>query len=624
MTVARFEHTATRLDGTGCGGSTPAPWCGSVLVAGGSTTVETATAAPAPTAAVEIYSPGTGTWTPGAPLGAARTLHTATLLGGPACSGEGPPEWCGKVLVVGGGRVDEATPSKHRALGSAELYDPATGTWTDTGALNTPRAAHTATQLLDGRVLVAGGWNPVDGTVDARAELYDPATGTWTYTGALKVHRRSDHTATLLTGTPCQSATPPSWCGKVLVAKGRTVTGARTGEAERYDPATGEWEETVFPPQLDGLSKYDHTATLLPDGTVLAAGGFDTAARESVELYNPNNLVWSGTALMRDERADHSATLLPDGRVLTAGGYTQVLQGTTAVTVPVDGSEVYSTTTAEWAGSGSLNQGRYRHSATLLPDGRVLAAGGIGTGGPLATAELWDPAADPPPGAVTDLTAEAATHRKITLRWSAVGSDGDDGPPATDYVVKQSRQPITDDAGFDAARALCDGGVCRFTPAAVGEALVLNVTDLKPKTTYHYAVKAADAAGQQGPISNPAQARTKADKAAPGRVTDLKAKGVSGRKIRLKWSATGSDGNEEPPARLYIVKQSRKPITSNKRFRKALKLCTCKYSPGEVGDGLELLVTRLRRNTKYHYALKAKDDAGNVGKLSNRAQARTK
>src|SRR5205823_11552805 len=111
--------------------------------------------------------------------------HTATLL----------PN--GNVLVAGGGDIDGIHPS-------AELYDPASGTWSATGSLATPRSGHTATLLPNGKVLVAGGG---DGSILASAELYDPASGTWSATGRVAT-ARFGYTATLLPN------------GKVLVAGG--------------------------------------------------------------------------------------------------------------------------------------------------------------------------------------------------------------------------------------------------------------------------------------------------------------------------------------------------------------------------------------------------------------------
>jgi hypothetical protein len=162
LNTARFDHTATLLPN------------GMVLVAAGFTGMST------PSAAAELYDPSSRTWTATGSLNTARFDHTTTLL----------PN--GMVLVAGGfgGNV----------LASAELYDPASGTWTATGSLNTARVSHTATSLPNGMVLVAGGYdnsNPRRFIYLASAELYDPASGAWTATGSLNTARYA-HTATLL------------------------------------------------------------------------------------------------------------------------------------------------------------------------------------------------------------------------------------------------------------------------------------------------------------------------------------------------------------------------------------------------------------------------------------------
>src|SRR5439155_1527230 len=136
----------------------------------------------------------------------------------------------GRVLVAGGaGPRPETFP--YPGLASAELYDQATENWTVTGSLNDGRLLHTATLLFDGRVLVAGGWpdHTNHGPLSS-AELYNPATGTWTRTSSLAIARQ-DHTATLLAN------------GKVLVAGGANDT-AILASAELYDPATGTWTPT--------------------------------------------------------------------------------------------------------------------------------------------------------------------------------------------------------------------------------------------------------------------------------------------------------------------------------------------------------------------------------------------
>jgi len=163
-------------------------------------------------ASAELYDPARGTWTLTGSLNTARTSHTATLL----------PN--GMVLVAAG--FDGVS-----ALASVELYDPANGTWTTTGGLKTARYRHTTTLLENGMVLVAGGGD-LGAANDAfrEAELYDPASGTWTATGSLN-RPHAYHTATLLEN------------GMVLVAGGIDLSGF-SPTTELYDPASGTWTTT--------------------------------------------------------------------------------------------------------------------------------------------------------------------------------------------------------------------------------------------------------------------------------------------------------------------------------------------------------------------------------------------
>jgi hypothetical protein len=165
--------------------------------------------------------------------------------------------------------------------GSAELFDPATGVSVATGTMNVFRYGHTATSLLNGKVLAAGGWtyngtNFEDYYWLASAALYDPDTGEWTLTGSLHT-RRNGHTMTLLPN------------GKVLVAGGIAAIGGAIDSAELYDPVSGIWAVAG----TMANSRYDHTATLLPNGKVLVAGGMrgtlppPYAELSSAELYDP-------------------------------------------------------------------------------------------------------------------------------------------------------------------------------------------------------------------------------------------------------------------------------------------------------------------------------------------------
>jgi N-acetylneuraminic acid mutarotase len=225
LASARFNHQATLLPN------------GKVLVSGGYGSAGSGTSA-------ELYDPASGTWSKTGRLANDRSGHTATLLAD------------GKVLVVGG----VARNDDFQVLASAELYDPASGSWSETGNLNTGRWAHTATLLPDGKVLVAGGYNFAATGPLASAELFDPATGTWSTTGSLAV-QHSDHTATLLPD------------GQVLVAGGYNIDGP-LASAELYDPASGTWTATG----TLNTARRNHTATTLSNGKVLVAGGLTVTA----------------------------------------------------------------------------------------------------------------------------------------------------------------------------------------------------------------------------------------------------------------------------------------------------------------------------------------------------------
>jgi N-acetylneuraminic acid mutarotase len=349
MVTARSGHTDTLLPD------------GRVLVVGGQDieAARVADVAPSPLASAELYDPNNGLWTATGSMGTARSGHTATLL----------PD--GKVLVVGGGR-EETLEEGPAYSATAELYDPISQRWTATANMADPRVGHTATLLVDGRVLVAGvsiGPSPV-----TTAELYEPGSGIWTATGSMAT-ARVDHTATRLAD------------GRVLVASGHGPGSdpEPLDSAELYDPASERWTATGSMAE----ASFYHTATLLPDGTVFVADGFNADGLATAELYDPSSGRWTATASMVTARAGHTATLLADGRVLVAGGSDREA----ALIAGVEGSpqlsaDLYDPSSRRWTATASMVTARAGHTATLLPDGRVLISGGSSLVFP---AELYDP-----------------------------------------------------------------------------------------------------------------------------------------------------------------------------------------------------------------------------------------
>ncbi|WP_233869850.1 kelch repeat-containing protein [Paraburkholderia adhaesiva] len=263
----------------------------------------------------------------------------------------------GQVLVAGGRRK--------QTTASAELYDPVANTWTSTGNLTQARQAHSATLLPNGRVLVAGGFKAGAGSEQSSAELYDPASGSWSSTGSM-INARDSHTATLLPN------------GLVLVAGGEGKAGALSS-AELYNPATGSWSLTGAMTQ----ARFFHTATLLANGLVLVVGGTsDSGVLSSAELYNPATGTWSPTGSMSQVRTNFATALLSDGTVLAIAG--------TDGNTELSSVERYSPATGTWTSTGSLIHARDFLTATLLPNGRVLAAAGL-SGSDLYSDELYDP-----------------------------------------------------------------------------------------------------------------------------------------------------------------------------------------------------------------------------------------
>ncbi len=325
--TARQQHTTTLLPN------------GMILIAGGNdgtTAIGTA----------EIYDPRVDFSTPTGTMITPRSSHTATLLTN------------GKVLIAGGWNA--------ATVATCELYDPVTGTFTTTGSLATARSEHTATLLPNGKVLVAGGLATATSSLSS-VELYDPSTGTFSSAGTMTGVRNA-HTASLLPN------------GKVFIAGGQSANAGRPTflkTTELYDPAVGASGTFTVSTSLSTARRY-HSATVLPNGTVLLAGG---ATVTTAEIYTPSTQGMANTTgAMASARFFATATLLPNGTVMIAGG----VNGTTTLNTV----EVYSPSSGTFSAGTSLATAVQLHSATLLPDSRVLISGGSNGTNTVATTQL--------------------------------------------------------------------------------------------------------------------------------------------------------------------------------------------------------------------------------------------
>lgn len=318
----------------------------------------------------ELFDPQTDTFAPTGAMTRGRDGNAAIT-----------PLLDGRVLVTGG--IGQDAQGNNVGLKSAEVYDPASGTFAPTANdMASVRYFHAASRLADGRVLIVGGWG--DGVRLASAEIYDPATNRFTSTGSMASARNS-HTATTLQD------------GRVLVAGGLTIDAYTLDTAEIYDPATGQFTATgsLADP------RFMATASLLADGRVLVGGGLDNGAwRPHGEVYDPETGTFTQRGEIHWSRHDHAQTSLPDGRVLFTAGLTD--EGETRR------AERYDPATGTFTMVANMQLGRGRAATALLHDGRVLVAGGVRPWEPpLAYAETYVPNAGPYADLVTDLQASS-------------------------------------------------------------------------------------------------------------------------------------------------------------------------------------------------------------------------
>ena len=325
MNTGRTEHTASILPN------------GNVLIAGGLTLMPNGPLIPVATA--EIYNPSSGTFSATGSMTMLRNMHVAATLQN------------GQVLVAGGNTQ------------TAELFNPVTGTWKSTGSMSTARTGAQAVTLKDGRVLVIG--NNIIGTAASTCEIYNPATGTFTLSGNLP-EQRFGASAVLLSD------------GRVMLSGGGMPGNPYGNTTPIYadlttliwTPATGQWAygPALATPHMNG------TATALPNGKVLVAGGTDQSNNltANAEIVDPAALWGVATGGMSVARQTAVATLQSDGTVLMAGGQINSPTGP----IMTASLESYSPTTGTWQSAGNMTTSRANFTTSTLGNGNLLIAGG--------------------------------------------------------------------------------------------------------------------------------------------------------------------------------------------------------------------------------------------------------
>ncbi|MDC0715724.1 Kelch repeat-containing protein [Nannocystis bainbridge] len=373
-----------------------------------------------------------------APLSPARAQHVAEFFPGLG------------VVVTGGHAPAGAAESVFRFDAAADVWSP----------LTTAPAAlwdAVAVRLADGR------WLALDALVGV---IYDPASDVWLDVPALAGTYREETALSLLPD------------GDVLI-----VGGLDTPKTSlRYDVAAG----TVASPRSLVGARSSPTATTLADGRVLAAGGWkwgylvawDAEIKEplaTAERYDPATDAWIAAAAMATPRERHAATLLTTGEVLVSGG------GSIDITLVPDPFRV--TATAErydpvgdtWAAAATMSEPRFDHTATRLPSGRVLVAGGRGLGGVLASVEVYDPATDtwtPLPPMTTPRWLHTATFvpgHGVLIVGGTVGSITSPLAAVELYPFGQVASGAACVVADECASGACVAGVCEPGDAGPGE-----------------------------------------------------------------------------------------------------------------------------------------------------------
>ena len=310
-----------------------------------------------------LLQEGETPWTSVGPLTDARSNHTLTVI--PQTS---------KILAAGGANASTT-------LDTSEIYDPAANTWAQAGRMHNRRSHHTATLLPNGTILAAGGFTPLAGSTGASksAEIFYPQTATWVQTAPMNSSRTYHATVLLPDGNP--------------MVLGGFTNGQYLSSTEVFFSTAHRWIDGPNIGGGAGEKRANFTATMLRDGRVFVVGGVNASngVLNTTWLFNPVTWTWAAGPNLKVGRHSHTATLLRDGRVFVVGGNNGLGE--------IGKAEIFDPTAAvpawqrvrEDLGGNDLGIARLNHTATLLPDGKILIVGGFtAIGGPILYSEGFD------------------------------------------------------------------------------------------------------------------------------------------------------------------------------------------------------------------------------------------
>ncbi len=286
-----------------------------------------------------VWDPATGAFT-----------QTPALFGDLHCAAQATLA-DGRVIVIGG-----QDGTIHNGISITALFDPFTNSWTQGTSMADPRWYPTATTLADGRVLATSGDRP-DGTRATIPEVYDPLLNSWTQ---LPAANREQGLYPLM----------------YVLPDGRLYEAGTSTRTYFLNLASQTWSNG--PINGFGSSSYAESSAMYAPGKIIRAGGGDPSiARAAVIDMNIPAARWREISAMAFPRRRHTLTLLADGTVMAVGGTRQGDYENMAV-LP---AEIWDPVTEQWTETAAMSEARMYHaSSLLLPDGRVLTAGGETTG----------------------------------------------------------------------------------------------------------------------------------------------------------------------------------------------------------------------------------------------------